>query len=192
MAARKKEINLLFLKTFEQTSAGKLLKWALTIGRWIVITTELVVIICFLSRFKFDRELMDLSETIKQQQAIIGSLEDLEANFRNLQQRLIEISRLEKEQIPAASRLQQLSAITPFDVSLTELSIGQKDWQITAQSLSESSFHYFLTELKETLLLEEISLDEVSKKESGIIEFSISTGEATPSAQALKGVNVNE
>ncbi len=188
MAVWKKEINLLFIKTFEQTSLGKLLHWTLTVGRWIVITTELIVIVCFLSRFKLDRELMDLSETIKQQQAIVGSLEDLETNFRRLQQRLNEINRLSGEQIPAASRLQQLSVIIPLDVVLTELKIEKGGWQISATSISDAGFHHFLTGLKEKLQLEKINLEEVRKKESGLIEFTVSASEATPAADSLNRI----
>lgn len=179
VAQRKKEVNLLFSKAFEQTSLGRLLHWSLTVGRWIVIATELVVILCFLSRFKLDRDLMDLSETIKQQQAIIISLGDLENNFRNLQKRLNEIDRLNNEQIPASQQLQQLTAITPVDVALTELKITKDAWEIGAASLSESGFHYFLKQLKDNLQLENISLGEVNKKEAGLIEFRVTAQSTT-------------
>ena len=84
MAAPKSEIELLPQEGWEKGTLGKLLKWALTAGRYIVIVTELAVIMAFLSRFKFDRELTDLHEEIKQKQAVIQSAQSFETEFRFL------------------------------------------------------------------------------------------------------------
>ena len=61
MAAPKKhEIELLPKEEWEKTSFGKFIKWTLNVGRYIVIATELIVILAFVSRFKLDRDLTDL------------------------------------------------------------------------------------------------------------------------------------
>ena len=62
----KKDINLLPREEFEQKTVGRFLIWALTVGRWIVIVTELIVITAFLSRFKLDRDLANLYEKIRE------------------------------------------------------------------------------------------------------------------------------
>ena len=51
MSARKEEINLLPQKGFEATTAGRILAWILSTFRIIVIITELLVMVAFLSRF---------------------------------------------------------------------------------------------------------------------------------------------
>jgi len=180
MVARKKGINFLTGKGFESTNLGKFLHWALTAGRWIVIITELIVILCFLSRFKLDRDLMDLSETIKQQQAIIASLEDLENNFRNLQKRLQTINQLNKERILTSVFLEELTQVTPFDVSLNELTVKKEEVFISASTLSENSLKNFVLAIEKSPNLEKVNLQEVNKKEVGQIEFSLT---ASPSAK---------
>ncbi|MBL7150879.1 PilN domain-containing protein [Candidatus Microgenomates bacterium] len=172
MTAQKKEISLLSKDEFEKTRLGKFLKWALTFGRWIVIFTELVVILCFLSRFKLDRDLTDLGEKIKQQQAIIVSFGDLEKNVRSLQERLVIIGDLEKKQLLACTLLDELSATVPLDVSLRDLVVGEKKVNISAVALSEAGLDGFIRGLSESRF-NKISLDKVNRKKTGEIEFDL-------------------
>jgi len=172
MTAQKKEISLLSKDEFEKTRLGKFLKWALTFGRWIVIFTELVVILCFLSRFKLDRDLTDLGEKIKQQQAIIVSFGDLEKNVRSLQESLVIIGDLEKKQLLACTLLDELSATVPLDVSLRDLVVGEKKVNISAVALSEAGFDGFIRGLSESRF-NKISLDKVNRKKTGEIEFDL-------------------
>lgn len=172
MPAQIKEINLLPFDEFEKSRLGRFLKWALSFGRWIVILTELVVILCFLSRFKLDRDLTDLGEKIRQQQAVITSYGDLEKNFRNFQQRLDAIERLEEEQPSTAQLLDKITLLTPVDVSLTELTVEGQEMLIAGVALSEPGLGTFLRKLPE-LELEKTILEEVNKKETGEIEFAL-------------------
>jgi len=174
MPAQKKEISLLPIDELAKSRFGKFLKWALSFGRWIVIFTELVVILCFLSRFKLDRDLTDLSEKIRRQQAIITSFGDLEKDFRNFQKRLSVIDQLEKEQLLASSLLDEISKILPFDVFLTNLAIQEKEIDISGLSLSEAGFGSFIRKLSE-LKFEKTVLKKVTKNKTGEIEFKLTT-----------------
>jgi Tfp pilus assembly protein PilN len=172
MTARKKEISLLPVEEFEKTRLGRFLKWALTFGRWIVITTELLVILCFLSRFKLDRELTDLGERIKQQQAIISSFGELEKDFRNLQKRLVEIGDLEKKQFSSADRLDEVAEMIPLDVSLKEWNVKGEKIEISAVVLSEAGLGSLMREFSESRF-KNVRVENVNKKETGEIEFQI-------------------
>lgn len=170
MPAQKKEISL--LPAEEAMRLARFLKWALSFGRWIVIVTELIVILCFLSRFKLDRDLTDLSEKIKQQQVIIASFGDLEKNFRNLQKRLATIDKLEKEQLLASILLDKLSKTVSLDVSLSELTIQENEIEISGLALSEAGFGSFIKALSASRF-EKINLENVSRQETGGIEFQL-------------------
>ena len=172
MPAQKKEISLLPTDEFEKSRLGRFLKWALRFGRWIVISTELIVILCFLSRFKLDRDLTDLGEKIRQQQAIVVSFGDLEKNFRNLQKRLSTIDALEKEQFLATNLLAELSKIIPLDVSLGELMVKDGRLEVSGSSLSEAGFGTFISELSESGF-EKIILQKVTREKAGEIEFRL-------------------
>jgi len=168
MAARKTAIEFLPQEDWEKGTFGKILKWTLTVGRYIVIFTELVVILAFLSRFKLDRDLTDLGEKIKQQQAIIQASSDFEKEFRFLNKRIQTIESLRKEQLETEGVLSEIASLTPLDVQLTEFSITGSQLSFNAFSLSERGLGTFLKKLKESSKFQNISLSQISVEESGI------------------------
>ena len=121
-----------------------------------------------------DRDLTDLGEKIKQQQAIIASFGDLEKDFRNLQKRLSTIDDLEKEQLGTSLLLDEISGLVPLDVSLKELAIREKKVKISASVLSEAGLNSFIENLSESKF-KKITLENVSRGISGEIKFSLTT-----------------
>ena len=84
---QKKPISINLLK--QQTSlVDRFIDWALTIGRLLVILTEIVALSAFIYRFSLDRQLIDLHSKITQEQAIANYLNNNEKKYRNLQDRL--------------------------------------------------------------------------------------------------------
>ena len=76
MPAKPIEINLLGQEDLKHTPQGRILNWALTYGRDIMIGTEIVVLLAFISRFSLDRKLTDLKEEISQK------IKDLEGSMQ--------------------------------------------------------------------------------------------------------------
>lgn len=176
MAARKISIEFLPQEEWEKGTFGRVLKWALTIGRHIVIFTELVVILAFLSRFKLDRDLTDLGEKIKQKQAIVASSAQFEKDFRFLDKRLRTIEELRKTQLEAGMVLTELSSLTPADVYLSDFTVNDKQVSLTATALSETGLGIFLKKLKSSPKFENLTLSQVSsgsEREIGI-KFQLS------------------
>ncbi len=176
MAARKQEIELIPKEDWEKTPLGRFLKWALTVGRYIVIITELIVILAFLSRFKLDRDLTDLYEEIKQKQAIVEAASDLENDFRFLQKRLSTIQDLEKKQLEAARVMEELASLTPLDVSFSDFSSTSDEVNFSAVALTEAGLATLLNNLKSSDRFENLNLTQVSlgtEEELGI-QFGLS------------------
>lgn len=170
----KKEINLLPREEFEKKPLGRFLIWALTIGRYIVIFTELIVILAFLSRFKLDRDLSDLYESIREKQAIIQASSDFEQDFRFLQKRLLTIKNLEEEKVETVPIIAEISSLVPLDVVLSNLSFGEEEIRITASALSEEGLGSFILNLSSSPKFKEINLSSISKSsESPEIKFSL-------------------
>src|SRR3990170_4903897 len=83
---KKAGINLLNSK--QSSFFERFINWTLTIGRIVIIVTELIALSAFLYRFSLDQQLIDLHSKIKQEQAIVEYLKESEATYRNLQDRL--------------------------------------------------------------------------------------------------------
>lgn len=169
MAARKTTIEFLPQEDWEKGTTGKILKWALTVGRHIVIFTELIVILAFLSRFKLDRDLTDLGEKIKQQQAIVSSWANFEKEFRFLNKRLQTIEEAKKNQPKIEEVLGELTSLVPIDVYFSEISVVDNDVNFTATALSEQGFGTFLKNLKTSSRFQNLTLSQVVSDTEGEI-----------------------
>ncbi len=172
---QKININLLPSEDLEKTPAGRFLKWALTVGRYIVIFTELVVLIAFLSRFWLDRTLSDLHESIGQKQAIVKSAQELEVQARSIQSRLKEAKGVMDANLNVDEILNLLSKMTPTDIVYDNLLISRSGLNISASALSELSLSVFSYNLRNSKMFSDINFDslEKNKKQQGEISFTL-------------------
>ncbi|TSC54422.1 MAG: Uncharacterized protein LiPW31_121 [Microgenomates group bacterium LiPW_31] len=175
MTAQKTTVEFIPQEEWEKTSFGKFLKWVLTVGRYIVIITELIVILAFLSRFKLDRDLTDFNEKVKQQQAIINASAQFEKEFRFLQKRLSTIEGLRKTQLETDQILTELGDITPVDVYLDNFAVAEKQISLSAKALSEAGLATFLNNLKASPKFTKLTISNVSSgMEEGVgISFKL-------------------
>jgi Tfp pilus assembly protein PilN len=175
-APKKREIELLPQEDWEKTSWGKLLKWTLSVGRYIVIVTELIVIVAFVSRFKLDHDLTNLNEEIKEKQARIEAMSEFEKEFRFLQKRLQTVSQIQGAQKTTSGTIQRLIPLIPIDVSLTSLSVNEKTIDLSAVALSAEGLASFINNLKESPHFNQLNLQNVSTGTEQLagIQFNLS------------------
>ncbi len=158
---RNRQINLLPRDDFESSSFGRVLKWALSTFRALVIVTELIVMSAFLSRFWLDAKNSDLGEQVKIASAQVNAYKKVEDEFRLLQKKLSVTKSfyiLPKE----SDFLNKLAAVMPSDVFLSSFSIGDDGVQIKAYSSNEQSIAQFLVNIENGKLLTSPILTQVS------------------------------
>lgn len=166
-------INLLPHK--EPTFAEKFFSWVLTFGRVIIIGTEIIVLLAFVSRFKFDRDLIDLHDKIKQEEAIVKSLLGIETTSRSLQKRLSEISSINQGSQGVITVLLEVPTLVPTNVFLDGFTIQEKNLKIEARTLSGVGMSSFIKRLRTNGHISDISLDRVTRDETlgGQIKFTV-------------------
>jgi Tfp pilus assembly protein PilN len=159
----------------EEVAPGeKFLRFCLTFGRYIVICTEIIVIACFLARFKLDRNLEHLSESINGKQAVVQSFSEREREIRHLQTQLSEIKKLTATQKEPTKFLANLTGLLPENVFLESLTIKGKKLKISATSYSNPDLAIFLNRIRLSTGFRESTLGEVVV-DRGEIKFSLST-----------------
>lgn len=170
MAAQRSTIDFLPREDWERGRFGRFLKWALTVGRHIVIFTELIVILAFLSRFKLDRDLTDLNEKIKTQQAIIESWREFEKDFRFLKSQLQTIAELKKTRLEPGEIMNELASLLPSEVSLVEMNVSKEEIEINGIALSESGLSLLMKKLKNSSKFKDLALSQIimGGREEGI------------------------
>ncbi len=140
-------INLLPKDPFLSSALGRLLQWALSAGRYIVIFTELVVIVSFATRFVLDRKLTDINTDIFKKRAVILSYGDLEDRFRATQSKLEQLSKLQQD-VNITDVFENLTKVTPKDVKLSQLTISTTGVTINGKTQSQASFNLLINNLQ--------------------------------------------
>lgn len=169
------KINLLPKDDFEFSQTGRLVNWAVSVGRWIVVLTEFVVICAFLSRFYFDTQLANLFDDLKQKKAIIASTASFEDNFLQIQERTNSVKALLAQENKPSVMVVEISKLLPAEVTLNRISIADNELKITGYSFTESGLKYFMTGLINHPNIKQVSIDEVSSRKEGLpgISFNI-------------------
>ena len=116
----------------------KFMNWALTVGRLIVILTEIVALLAFVYRFSLDEKLIDLHSAIKQKQNLVLLLKQDENKYRNLQDRIVLASSLLEKNAKTNKIVLDIVGLTPQGVRIENLTFN-KDKLIINANISISS-----------------------------------------------------
>lgn len=154
------DLNLIPKDPFFETPIGKVLKWALSIGRYIVIFTELVVILSFVTRFSLDRQITDLNDSIHQKEVVIASYGDLEDNVRRVQEKISQYQQLE-QQADIIEVFPKLSQITPSSIELKSLMIQPDKVNFSGTTFSNDTLSLFINNIQLSDNFYNVSIDQI-------------------------------
>jgi len=154
------EINLLPQDPFFETAVGRTLKWALSAGRYLVIFTELVVIISFATRFSLDRQLTDINGSIHNKVSIIESYGGLEERVRLAQAQLSEYKNAE-QQSNIIDVFANLTLVTPRGLTFEKLAINQTSVVVAGTAPTQQIFNLLINNLQLSPDFVNVSVDKV-------------------------------
>jgi Tfp pilus assembly protein PilN len=174
MPATDIKINLLGDSEMEHTSVGRIVTWAVTYGRYIMIGTEIVVLLAFISRFSLDRKLTDLKEETSQKQAIIEANVDFEKDIRGLQERLSKIKVLLAPPLHPLDILITMQSYLPTDVILESLAITNGKISIVGSAGTPGGFAVYMNNLQSSKMFTNIELGDIHRSPLKGIQFSYS------------------
>lgn len=172
------KINLLPKDPFLSSAVGRLLQWALSAGRYIVIFTELVVIISFATRFVLDRQLTDINAEIFKKRSIILAYGELEERFRATQSKLTQLASVQQD-VNIIDVFENLTKVTPREVSLTQLNISPSTISINGKALSQTSFNLLVNNLQLSNKFFNITVNKVESGQEQEAGFSFVIGAQT-------------
>lgn len=143
---------------------GKVMQWALSVGRYIVIFTELVVILSFLTRFNLDRQVTDLNESIFQKKTIIESYGTLEQDVRLTQQKIENYLQIE-QQSNLAEVFPKLTKVTPQEIKLDKLTIQPGFMTLSGSTFSQQALNLFTNNLQLSPDFADIKINKIETEE---------------------------
>ena len=159
-------LNINLAKNRGESFWDRFISWALNAGRILVILTEGIALIAFLYRFTLDRQLVDLRDHIKQEQAILDLLKNNEATYRSLQNRLS----LAKTTIDDANQTTQvffdMLKLIPSNMEVTTFQMTQDTLRLEGSLGSISSLRDLIDSLKAYPMVSRVSLDKIQTNTS--------------------------
>lgn len=173
MPAKPIAINLLGQEDLKHTPHGRIISWALTYGRYIMIGTEIIVLLAFISRFSLDRKLTDLKEEISQKQAILEANVDLERDIRLLEDALVKIKQTTANQSVPLDTLTLLQSLLPANIYVETLDIATDRLTVAAVAASTYGFSQFLTNLQAAKQFNKIDIGDIKKNAATGIVFKV-------------------
>lgn len=154
-------VNLLPSDRFEFSKTGKFLDWALTTGRYLVVMTELVVTMAFLSRFWFDKVLTDLREQRLQREVVVDSFKEFEQMFLSTQSRFNFVRKTIDSSLKSDEELIAINGLSPKGVDYTQIQIAPEKTSLSGFAASASDFSSLLSNLESQQRFSEVTVKEL-------------------------------
>lgn len=164
-------INL--VKNKQVSFFDKFLNWALTVGRLIVIVTELIAVIVFIYRFSLDDKLVNLRSAVKQKQSMVSVLKNDENNYRNLQDRIAIAETFSAKAIKSSQTITDIAGLIPNQVRINDLILNKDRVNLDVDVISVSSLANFIDSLKGYSEIKSINIDNIENKPSSGLSVNI-------------------
>lgn len=170
--AKQPTVNLIGEEEMEYTPVGRIVTWAVTYGRYIMIGTEIIVLLAFISRFSLDRKLTDLNDEVSQKQAIIDANHEFEANFRTLQDKLATINTLMNAPQTTSQVLSTIQSLLPNDVHLDTLNIDNQRVVGNVVANTTAGFSQVVANLQASSIFSQVDIGDVNRSPTTGIQFT--------------------
>jgi len=164
----KKEISLLPDKDNPNSFSGRVLLWLTSVGRYVIVITELLVISGFISRFWLDRQNADLSEAIRQKKAIVESTVQFEKDYKIIQDKLFVIKDAYAKQSDFSNKIITLADSTPDNIIYQNFNASIVNDLVTlnlsASALTEKAVVEFVGKLLKQKQIQSVDIKTIEKK----------------------------
>ena len=145
----------------------EILRWTLSVGRLLVIITEIVAFSTFIYRFSLDRTIIDLHTQIKNKQAIVQSLKERENTYRRFQERILVASITSQQAGRNVKILNDVVELTPSEITFNSFSIDKGEAIIDSNINSVSSLSNFISILRAYSDFSSVNIKSIQSNISG-------------------------
>jgi len=159
------EIQLLPEEQIEKEPLSQFLQWALTFGRYIVVFTQGIVFLVFLSRFWLDSRIIDLKQVITSKAQILKSAENFEKEFLTTQAKMKKVKALQKGLFSASSYFTVIEETIPQQATLTKLTINPDGVAVQGKTSSYDAVTAFVESLRKREEFVEVNLSSLGREQ---------------------------
>lgn len=145
-------------------------KWAINVGRILILVTELIALLALFYRFVIDRQIIDLHDLIKKEESFVSAQAAQEKEFREIQDKLAIIKAV-KLQTDLKIKVMNdiLQAVNDNTFSSSNLTIDKNT--ISVDGITDSIFllESFVEKMKQYPEVNSISIDQINSTPQGVL-----------------------
>lgn len=120
------DININLMPSKEAPEgAGGFLHWALTVGRILIIVTEIVALVIFGLSILLTQQKNDLKEEIERLSVRVDEQAPFEKEFRNVQSRINEVKRLRNSHFKQTNVVDEFQELLPRGITLDKFVVEE-------------------------------------------------------------------
>lgn len=169
------EVNIDLLPKEDSSKTGKsLIHWVLTIGRYLIIVTEVVALATFVFGILLSKEKNDLKDSISSQVAQIKALQNCDANdpnafcekrFLKVQTQLNQISTLRASQFADNKVISEFLKLLPTGITLETFAIEKNTISFTGSFPSERELQTLITSFNSSQTINNLDITNLTKED---------------------------
>lgn len=147
------KFNLLSPTRQPLSFAEKIYNWALSFGRYLIIGTELVVLVAFAARFKLDYDISDQTERIENASDAVALLEPLEDKYNTVFDKLNAYDQISAVKTNPGDELDHLASLASAELTFQTINYSETEVTLIGETTSLCALAtYELSLQKETVV----------------------------------------
>ncbi|OGK17976.1 hypothetical protein A3G67_04665 [Candidatus Roizmanbacteria bacterium RIFCSPLOWO2_12_FULL_40_12] len=135
--------------------------------RYILVFTQLIVLVVFFFRFSVDETIIDLRDSIGQKRAIIEVVQPILAEAKKINDQAAESKQILKDQDNLLSSVRYILSIFPEALVLDHMVFDEGKLTLTGVALNPQHLQLFYNRLKKENKFPSVALVNVKRGESG-------------------------
>lgn len=137
--------------------------------RYILVITQIVVILVFFYKLSTDQKIIDLEEAIAQKQEIFNVAKPLIDDYLLYNYKINQIENLLLKQNQLENQINYLLSQFPKDIYLTKLEYSKNELNLIGQTLNPTLIRSFYSRLQQDKRFNSLSLESVKKTDEGFV-----------------------
>ncbi len=170
---QKKDININLMPQQEMEGAlGQGVHWALTVGRYLIIITEIIALTAFGLSLKLTIDKNELNKRVEYTQDIIDSKQDFEKEFREVQNKLSSIKKIRLEHFDNHLLINEFNKLLPEGITLTTLDINQTELSFSGSFPTAAQLYTLINSFNNSDKLIALDISELKSPSTDDPEFT--------------------
>ena len=153
---------------------GETIHWVLTIGRYLIIGTEIVALATFGLSLKLTIDKNNLNKSIENAQQSIDDKAGFEVEFREIQAKLNNISDLRNRHFKSYLAIEEFNNLLPEGIKLTDLSLSQTEISFSGSFPTAAQLHTLINSFNSSGKLVSLEIDELNSPSIEDPQFTFS------------------